>query len=139
VRATPGLHRPTGEFYWVGLNNRGAVSLQDVVLRAVDCFFTNASIAQAHLMPDQYRRHRHGDIVIYRAKSALHPGAPEIVQLFGLSFSSPVSDPDYILNKVQQFTLEASARDTPACRREFEFNPHSRPMIRMLPLPASIH
>jgi hypothetical protein len=64
--------------------------------------------------------------------SALHPHAPEIVQLFGLSYHSASTSPDYIFNTVQSFTLEAFAENTPAIRKVFEYDPKGRPMLRML-------
>jgi hypothetical protein len=53
-------------------------------------------------------------------------------ELTGIAYQSASSHQEYIFNTVQRFTLEALTRDTPAIRREFEFDPKARPMVRML-------
>jgi hypothetical protein len=131
VRPIPDLYGDTGEFYAIGLNNRGNSTLYDVSLRALDSWFTQTIIAPSQLGgPRSWRSH---DPVGIHEMAALHPKTPEIKQLFGLSFNPTSKESLDILNTIQRFTLEAIARDTAAVRREFEYNPHSRPMLKMLP------
>jgi hypothetical protein len=132
VRPEISLYGPVGEFYSVAVNNRGGATLTDVSLRALDSFFTRVIISESNLSRVEFAYYRRGTVPI-REIAALHPQAPEPVQLFGLSFNCGVTAPDYILNTVQKFTLELVAKDTPAIRRLFEYNPKSRPMLRMLP------
>jgi hypothetical protein len=55
------------------------------------------------------------------------------VQCFGLSYVNAASAPENIFNQTQRFKLEAAARDAPTIRRDFEYDPKLRPMLRMLP------
>jgi hypothetical protein len=127
LRLNRGLHGPQGEFYSVGVRNSGLQTLDDVTLRALPSWFTREAIAVAQ------GQSGNGPVEIIR-RDALHPQVEEIVECFGLGYHQPVSAPEYIFNHVQRFTLEATARDAVAVRREFEYDPAARPMMKMLDL-----
>jgi len=129
VRPITGLYGQTGEFYSIAIRNPGAKTLYDVSVRALDSWFTRTAIATAQT-GHSITRHEAIPICI---KDSLHPNAPEIVQLFGIGYHQGSSNPEYIFNTVQRFTLEAAARDAPAIRREFEYDPNARPMLKLLP------
>lgn len=128
VRPITGLHGQTGEFFSIGIRNPGNTTIYDITVRALDSWFTRTAIAEAAL--GQSISHHYPVSIIQLA--ALHPHAPEIVQVFGISYHAASSNPEYIYNTVQRFTLEASAKDTPSIRKEFEYDPKARPMLRML-------
>ncbi|WP_407165987.1 hypothetical protein [Bradyrhizobium sp. ORS 111] len=127
VRPIPSLYSARGEFFWIGVRNAGGQTLDDVTIRALDSWFTQEAIATA-----MGRRQRSNSPVEVSRWPALHPGAREIVQVFGLGYDSASSNPDYIFNTMQRFTLEVTARDTPTVRRVFLYDPKARPMFRML-------
>jgi hypothetical protein len=131
VRPMPALHEQLGEFYTVEISNHGPNSVEDVSLRALDSFFTSSIISGTVLSPSQYAHYTSGTIVI-RQFDVLHPKAPQMVQLFGLSFNSGVTAPEYVLNQVRRFTLEVSGKNEGAITREFEYDPKARPMLCMI-------
>lgn len=126
VEQKMGLHGANGEFFSVGVRNGGTRTLDDVTLRALPSWFTREAIATAQM------RQGNGPVELIEL-AALHPSSEEIVQCFGLSYAQPATAPEYIFNQVQRFTLETTARDTPSVRRDFEYDPNRRPMLRMLP------
>jgi hypothetical protein len=126
VRPIRGLHGTHGEFFSVAVRNVGSRTLEDVTLRALPSWFTREAIATAQLQSGN-------DPVEIISKEALHPSAEEIRQCFGLDYHQPASTKEYIFNQVQRFTLEAMARDALTVRREFEYDPDTRPMLKMLP------
>jgi len=132
VQQLPSLHGPRGEFYSIGISNRGNRTLYDVTVRALDSAFTEAVIVPAQTRRTQRGHLPHNPITVFH-RDALHPHAPEITQLFGFEYNAGTSHPDDISNSVQRFTLEMTARDTPALRREFEYDPNARPMIKIMP------
>src|ERR1700694_3928462 len=125
IRPNRTLHGPSGEFYSIGIRNSGTQTLDDVTVRALDSWFTREAIAVAQGSGGS------GPVEII-SLDALHPGAQEFKQCFGLDYHTASSAPEYIFNTVQRFTLEATARNTPAVRREFEYNPATRPMLKMI-------
>jgi hypothetical protein len=120
-----GLYGPQGEFYSIGVRNSGSKTLDDVTLRALPSWFTREAIAVAQGQSGS------GPVDIIR-RGALHPKAEEIAECFGLDYHQPSSAPEYIFNTVQRFTLEATARDAASVRREFEYDPAARPMLKMV-------
>ena len=124
--ASPRCGAKSGEFYSIGIRNSGTQTLDDVTMRALDSWFTREAIAIAQ---GNGGRGRPVEII---SLDALHPGSQEFRQCFGLDYHSASSAPEYIFNTVQRFTLEATARDRPAVRREFEYNPAMRPMLKMI-------
>jgi hypothetical protein len=129
VRPITGLYGPTGEFYSIGINNKGSATIYDITLRALDSWFSRTIIFASQNEGHSTQSHRP---VLITHRDALHPHAPEPVQLFGLNYHSDNSHPDYITNTVQRFTLEITARDSLTVREEFEYDPKARPMLRML-------
>jgi hypothetical protein len=127
VREIPGLHGSTGEWFWVGLHNRGKQTLRGVELRAHESQFVECTIAEG--FP---RSTINGPVTvrepIIRTLGNLDPGKTDMVQVFGISYSARRNAHD-ILAQVQRFTLEATARDTPNVTAVFEYNPDRRPII----------
>jgi hypothetical protein len=126
VRPIRALSSDTGERYWIGIRNNGPQTLDDVALRALDSWFTREAISVAQ------GQSRSAHPVEINRVAALHPGVQEITECVGLSYESAASSPDYIFNTVQEFTLEATARNVPAVRRVFRYDPKKRPMLEML-------
>ncbi len=127
VELKQGIHGFTGEFYSVGIKNAGKETINNVTLRALDGWFTREAIAFGKT-GTSYTASRPVDIIVL---SELHPNAPEYRQMFGLGYSQPSTDPEYIFNMPQQFVIEAFGKNTPAVRRTFEYDPKKRPMLRM--------
>lgn len=125
VRIDRNIHGPVGEVYGVLLENGGSKTLEVVSIRALDSWFTE------HTFGLSERIYRKKPVMIFELEH-LHPAAPERVGLFGLGYGPDSANPDYIFNTVQQFVLEARAKDTKTVRRTFEFDPAKRPMIRMI-------
>jgi hypothetical protein len=132
VRPLQLLHGVTGEFYWVGLHNAGKKTLHDVTLRAQEGWFVQNTIAVAHPRSTAIGPRSDREPVIIKL-DALHPGATEMVQLFGRDYH--IGSVDDVFRDVRRFALEARARDTPTVIDEFEYVPDRRPMIRKLSLP----
>lgn len=128
VEIKRGRHGPTGEFYSIGIENTGNTTIGNVTLRALDSWFTREAIAASQYGQSQ----SFAAPVELIERTELHPHAPEYKQMFGLSYVTAASHPDYIFNKRQRFTIEALGKDTPAVRKEFEYDPKTRPMLRMI-------
>lgn len=128
VRPIHGLHGPTGEFFSIGVLNPTENTIHDIKVRALTSWFTREVVAAGR----SGRSIDHHYPVDVLDMPSLHPHAPEIVQLFGLSYHSASDDPDYLFNTVQCFTIEALGKDMPAIRKQFEYNPKARPMLRMI-------
>jgi len=128
VEIKQGLHGPITEFYSIGIENTGHPTIANVPVRALDSWFTREAIAAG-----QYgQRRTFAAPVELICQSELHPHAPEYKQMFGLSYASAASHPDYIFNKKQRFIIEALGKDTAAVRKEFEYDPKARPMLRVV-------
>lgn len=125
VRYIRGIHGNTGEKYWIGIENVGAQTIGDVSVRALDSWFTREAIAVA-----QGRSSGPSRSIIVHTTSALHPNAPDFVEVVGLSYGSASSSPDYIFNTVQRFVIEVVGQNVPSIRQEFEYDPQRRPMLR---------
>ncbi len=130
VRVIQGLDGPIGEFYSLAIRNAGPNSLRDISLYALNCGFTRTIIAQVHLTPAERAVYKAGNVLLHY-EDALHPKTLKIVQLVELSYSRDATSTNDTLNMFP-FTIELTGQDTPAVRREFEYNPTQRPMLRML-------
>ena len=130
VRVIHGLDGATGEFYSLAIHNAGPNSLRDISLYALNCGFTRTIIAQVHLTPAERTVYKAGDVLLHH-QDALHPKTPRFVQLVELSYNAGTTSTNDILNTVP-FTIELTGLDTPAVRKEFEYDPTQRPMLRML-------
>jgi hypothetical protein len=130
MRPVTSLYGPTAERYSIGVLNKGNATLYDVTVRALDSWFTQEAIAPSHTLSPPIGSHK--PVCVFQ-KDELHPHSSDFAELTGIAYQSASSHQEYIFNTVQRFTLEALARDTPAIRREFEFDPKARPMVRMLP------
>lgn len=128
VEIKKGLHGPTGEFYSIALENIGTATVSNVVLRVLDSWFTREIIATA-----QYgqRLSFPAPVVIFEM-SELHPNTAQYRQVFGLSYVTETDHPDYILNKPHSFVIEANGKDTPAVKKTFQYDPNTRPMLKMI-------
>ncbi len=128
VRPIHELYGSTGECFSIGILNPTENTIHDVKVRALTSWFTREVIAAGRLG----RSVDHHYPVDVLEIPSLHPHAPEILQLFVLSYHSASDDPAYLFNTVQRFTIEALGKDTPAIRKQFEYNPDARPMLRMM-------
>jgi hypothetical protein len=129
VRPIRALHASPGEHFWVGVHNAGKRTLEDVTLRAQEGWFVQNTLSVAHqrLTIAGLRSDREPVIAAF---DALHPGATELINLFGLSYH--IGSADDVFSAVRRFTLEARARDAKTITVEFEYEPTRRPMIRKL-------
>jgi hypothetical protein len=130
VRVIHGLDGATGEFYSLAIHNAGPNSLRDISLYALNCGFTRTIITQVHLTPAERTVYKAGDVILHH-QDVLHPKTPKIVELLELSYNVSTTSTNDILNPVR-FTIELTAQDTPALRKEFEYHPTQRPMLRLL-------
>lgn len=128
VRQMRALHPPRGERYFVGLRNAGAATLEAVTLRAREGWFVDNSIAVAHRRRDQITERN----PLVSTLPHLDPGATELVELFGMDYSSGSSSPEDVFNQKQRFQLELRARNTPTVIADFDYDPSRRPMIRLI-------
>jgi hypothetical protein len=124
TRVRERLHGAT-EWYSIGVKNTGETTLNDVTVRAAHSWFTRVIMAEA----ERADLH-HGQALPLLAIASLHPETSESREIFGLEYGQQAFHPDYIVNTVQRFVIEAAARDVPVARKTFEYDPNARPMIR---------
>jgi hypothetical protein len=129
VRPVEQLYGVVGERYWVGLCNAGKKTLHDVTLRAQEGWFVQNTIAIAHPRRTEIGPRSDREPVIANF-DALHPGATELIELFGRAYH--IGSVDDVFRDIRRFSLEARARDTMTVISEFEYAPDRRPMVRKL-------
>jgi hypothetical protein len=115
--------------FFVGVQNIGEITLDDVSVRALNNEFVEGTISRAHAR--DAGNHYETDInPIVIALPSLHPGAIEYQDLFHSKYNCNFVD--VVLTTGHSFTIEAKARDTITVTANFEYDPRSRPRVRML-------
>ncbi|HEY1806071.1 MAG TPA: hypothetical protein VGG45_16475 [Terracidiphilus sp.] len=118
---------PSGEFYSILVQNRSGKSISNISIRGLPSWFTSTILAMAATG----RSTRRQATVVLRDIAELDPDATDVVELFGLSYSPESRNSEHILNNVQTFTLEGRARHTKTVSLTLEYDPKSRPMLRV--------
>jgi hypothetical protein len=117
----------TGEMYSFLVTNRGSKTLLNVTVRALPSWFTSTLVSETVFSRSVSRT----QTVVIREIAAIDPGATDVIELFGLSYSPESSNPDHILNRVERFTLEARATDSKTVQLHMKYDPDARPMIQV--------
>jgi hypothetical protein len=110
--------------YYIGVRNNTSRTLFSPSVRAHEGNFVSSTLSIAAMA---YAGHSVREPVIFEAES-IHPGALEIVELFGLP-----NDKERFGHPREDFVLEARALDTPNSIVRFEYDPDSKVKIKKLP------